>query len=55
LGAYLDAGGFAHGYLQKRNQYTTVADPAGAAPGFGSFANGINDPGQIVRGYVDAS
>jgi hypothetical protein len=32
-----------------------VDDPAGNPPGQGSFVNGINDLGQLVGGYVDAT
>jgi probable HAF family extracellular repeat protein len=41
-----------HGYVQVGNRYTTVDDPAAAQ---GDFVNGINDLGQLVGGYFDAT
>src|SRR5262249_34829678 len=43
------------GYIQIGNQFTTVDDPAGNPPGQGTFVNGINDLGQLVGVYLDAT
>jgi probable HAF family extracellular repeat protein len=56
VGAYTDASGSDHGYLQSGGQYTTLDDPnASTAPGLGTSAYAINASGQIVGGYLDAS
>src|SRR5262249_6402908 len=44
--------GKAHGFLDTRGAFTTLDDPLGAR---GTFALGINEPGQVVGYYLDAN
>ena len=49
------AGGNIVGYLYDQGNFTTISDPlASTAQGLGTFAQDINDAGQIV-GYYDAT
>jgi probable HAF family extracellular repeat protein len=55
VGFYDDADGNPHSFLLSGGQYTTLPEPPnGSIPGF-TFANGINDRGQIVGSYDDAN
>jgi probable HAF family extracellular repeat protein len=51
VGRYSDANG-SHGFLYSNGTYTTLDDPLAAN---GTQAFGINDSGQIVGYYSDAS
>jgi uncharacterized membrane protein len=53
VGTYLSAKGSYNGFLFNLGEYTTIDDPnANAKFGTtGTFAVGINDPGQIVGGF----
>jgi probable HAF family extracellular repeat protein len=57
IGGYTDANGVMHGWLRSaRGTFTQIDDPAaGTAPGEGTVAGGINDPGEIVGWYYDSS
>jgi len=49
------ATGVVHSFLLSHGQYTTLDDPnAGTAANQGTFAEGINNRGQITGYYVDA-
>ena len=51
----LSAGGNIVGYLYDQGNFTTISDPlASTGQGLGTFAQDINDSGQIV-GYFDAA
>ena len=45
-------GGIHHGYLYNGGTYTAIDDPLGTN---GTYAQGINDAGEIVGYYYDAS
>ena len=59
VGNYVDSNGVLHGFLYSNGSYTSVTDPsARTTPGFqtfGTYAHSINDSGQIVGYYVDAT
>ena len=59
VGNYVDSNGVLHGSLYSNGTYTSVTDPsARTTPGFqtfGTYAHSINDSGQIVGYYVDAT
>jgi hypothetical protein len=50
VGAYLDARGQAHGFLDTGRRMVTVDVPAGTR---GSVVSGLNDRGQLVGFYID--
>ena len=61
VGFYLDAGAMGHGFVRdkawrrRESDFIRIDHPdAGARPGTGTLALGLNDRGQIVGGYVDA-
>jgi uncharacterized membrane protein len=47
VGSYTDAAGNSHGFLLDQGSYTTLDVPGS----INTYANGINDSGQIVGGY----
>ena len=51
VGWYVDANGYAHGFLYNGSAYTTLDDPHGVGS---TYAQGING-GNIVGWYVDAN
>ncbi|HEY7242627.1 MAG TPA: Ig-like domain-containing protein [Xanthobacteraceae bacterium] len=59
VGNYVDSNGVLHGFLYSNGTYTSITDPsARTTPGFqtfGTYAHSINDSGQIVGYYVDAT
>jgi hypothetical protein len=48
----VDAAGATHGFLLSHGHYTTLDDPAGTA---GTYAEGMNDQGDIVGFYFDTN
>jgi uncharacterized membrane protein len=44
-----------HGFLYSGGSWTTLDNPAATASGHPTVASGINDSGQIVGHYADAS
>src|SRR5262249_41558435 len=53
-GLYVVTGGVAHGFLYSGGTYTSVDDPL-ADPRLGTEADGINNAGEIVGWYEDAT
>jgi len=55
VGAYIDAQGVSHGFIDRRGAFTTLNDPlAGTAPGQGTVAFALNNRGIIVGIYADS-
>jgi probable HAF family extracellular repeat protein len=59
VGNYVDSNGVLHGFLYSNGAYTSITDPSARTTagdqGFGTYAHSINDSGQIVGYYVDAT
>jgi hypothetical protein len=52
-GAYSDASGVLHGFIDRRGVFTTLNDPhAGTAPGQGTAAEALSNTGVIVGIYI---
>jgi probable HAF family extracellular repeat protein len=54
VGSYRDTNGTSHGFLLDNGAFTTIDVPGATAPN-GTWANRINDAGQIVGYYYNAS
>jgi probable HAF family extracellular repeat protein len=54
VGYYYYSNSTVHGFLYDNGTYTTLDDPsASPGPGSGTFANGINDKGEIVGYFIN--
>jgi hypothetical protein len=49
---YFDDSTGTHGFVDNKGAFTTINDPAATN---GTFATGINDPGQVVGYFLDAN
>ena len=59
VGVFQDSSSVQHGFLYSNGTYTTLNDPSAGTPngvgGLGTYANSINDSGQIVGLYADGT